>query len=167
MFIDERIVYLKAGNGGDGCASFRREKYIPKGGPNGGDGGKGGDVVLECDSNLTDLTPYKFQPNRKAGCGEAGRSNNKHGADGKDCVLKLPPGSIVFDPETGRQVAELTEPGQRIVLITGGKGGLGNTHFKSATHQAPREITPGERKEEMRAAEKILNRYLLQKSIID
>lgn len=143
MFVDEKIVTLKAGNGGDGCASFRREKFIPKGGPNGGDGGDGGDIILECDTNLTDLTPYHFKSNWNAGNAEAGKGNQKHGANGKDCVLKLPAGTIVFDMETERPVAELIEHGQRIVLIEGGKGGIGNVHFKSSTNRAPRQITEG------------------------
>lgn len=143
MFIDEKIVTLKAGNGGDGCASFRREKFIPKGGPNGGDGGKGGDIILECDTNLSDLTPYHFKSNWSARNAQAGMGNQKHGADGEDCILKLPAGTIVYDVETGRQVAELTEHGQRITLIEGGKGGLGNVHFKSSTNRSPREFTQG------------------------
>lgn len=143
MFIDEKIVTLKAGNGGDGCASFRREKFIPKGGPNGGDGGDGGSIILECDTNITDLTAYHFKPNWDAGNAEAGKGNQKHGANGKDCVLKLPAGTIVYDVDTERPVAELIEHGQRIVLIKGGKGGLGNVHFKSSTNRAPRQFTPG------------------------
>ncbi len=144
MFIDEKIVTLKAGNGGDGCASFRREKFIPKGGPNGGDGGDGGNIILECDTNVTDLTVYQFKSNWDAGNAEAGKGNQKHGANGRDCVLKLPAGTIVSDAETERPVAELIEHGQRIVLIKGGKGGLGNVHFKSSTNRAPRQFTPGE-----------------------
>ncbi|PWU05162.1 MAG: GTPase Obg, partial [Verrucomicrobia bacterium] len=143
MFVDEKVVTLKAGNGGDGCASFRREKFIPKGGPNGGDGGDGGDIVLECDTNITDLTVYHFKSNWAAGNAEAGKGNQKYGANGKDCVLKLPAGTIVYDIETERPVAELVEHGQRIVLIKGGKGGLGNVHFKSSTNRAPRQFTHG------------------------
>ena len=143
MFIDEKIVRLKAGNGGDGCLSFRREKFIPKGGPNGGDGGKGGDIILECDTNLTDLTPYHFKPNWAAKNGQPGKGNNKHGSDGDDCTLKMPAGTIIYSLETGRQLLELTEHGQRVMLIQGGKGGLGNVHFKSSTNQAPRKITKG------------------------
>lgn len=143
MFVDEKIVTLKAGNGGDGCASFRREKFIPKGGPNGGDGGKGGDIILECDTNVSDLTAYHFKPNWEARCGEAGKGNQKHGSDGASCILKLPAGTIVYDTETDQIVAELTQNGQRITLIKGGKGGLGNVHFKSSTNRAPRDFTPG------------------------
>lgn len=145
MFVDEKIVLLKAGNGGDGCASFRREKYIPKGGPNGGDGGKGGDIILECDTNISDLTQYHFKSHWNAKNGESGKSNQKHGSNGENCLLKLPAGTIIYDLETGAVVAELTENKQKIVLIEGGKGGLGNIHFKSSTNRAPREFTPGEK----------------------
>lgn len=147
MFVDEKIVSFKAGNGGDGCMSFRREKYIPKGGPNGGDGGKGGDIILECDTNLSDLTPYHYQPIRKAGNAGSGEGCLRAGLNGEDCVLKMPAGTIVIDPETGRKVCELTEHGQRITLLKGGKGGLGNNHFKTATNQAPRDFTEGEKRE--------------------
>ncbi len=143
MFVDEKIVTLKAGNGGDGCASFRREKFIPKGGPNGGDGGRGGHIILECDTNISDLTAYHFKSNWNAKNGEAGMGNQKHGSDGASCVLKLPAGTVVYDVDTGEIVTELTENGQRVVLIKGGKGGLGNVHFKSATNRAPRDFTPG------------------------
>lgn len=147
MFVDEKIVTLKAGNGGDGCMSFRREKYIPKGGPDGGDGGKGGDIILECDTNLSDLTPYHYEPIRKAGNARAGEGARKNGKNGDDCILKMPAGTIVIDPETGRAVCELKVQGQQITLLKGGKGGLGNNHFKSATNQAPRQTTEGERTE--------------------
>jgi len=144
MFFDEQIIKLKAGNGGDGCLSFRREKYIPKGGPDGGNGGNGGSIIIECDANVSDLTTFHFKPNWEAKPGRPGSGRNKHGANGKDCLLKMPPGTIISDPETGRKVAELLEPGQKIVLIKGGKGGLGNATFKSSTNQAPRKTTPGE-----------------------
>lgn len=148
MFIDEKVVTFKAGDGGKGCMSFRREKFIPKGGPDGGDGGKGGDVILVCDSNLNDLSPYHYNPNRRATDGQMGMGSNCTGANGKNCVLQMPPGTIVFDVETGNKIAELLEPGQKIVLLKGGKGGLGNIHFKSSTNRAPRETTPGEKVEE-------------------
>jgi len=143
MFVDETTIHLKAGKGGDGCLSFRREKFLPKGGPDGGDGGKGGDVVLLCDENRGDLSAYRFQPHWSAGNGRPGEGRNKHGANGDDCVLSLPPGAQVVDIETGRVVAEVTRHGERIVLLAGGRGGLGNTNFKSAVNQAPRKITPG------------------------
>jgi GTP-binding protein len=144
MFVDEVVVDLKAGRGGDGCASFRREKYIPKGGPDGGDGGKGGDIIVLCDTNQGDLTPYYFKNHWEARNGEAGRGRQQSGAAGKNVTLKMPPGTIIYDTSTGRVVAELLEEAQRIILLQGGKGGIGNVHFKSSIHQAPREFTLGE-----------------------
>jgi GTP-binding protein len=143
MFIDETIVLLRAGKGGDGCLSFRREKFIPKGGPDGGDGGKGGDIVLRCDENEDDLAKYRFQPHWNAKNGRGGEGRNKHGANGADCVLTLPRGAQILDNETGEIVAELTEHGESVVLLAGGKGGLGNENFKTSVNQAPRKTTPG------------------------
>lgn len=150
MFIDEVTIAVKAGDGGNGCASFRREKYEPFGGPSGGDGGRGGDVVLEADGNTNDLTAYRFKPNHRARNGEHGRGSEQHGAKGKDCILKLPPGTVVADEETGRVVAELLEEGQRVTLRKGGNGGWGNIHFKSSTNRAPRRANDGEPGEEGR-----------------
>lgn len=144
MFIDECSVKLRAGNGGDGSASFRREKYIPKGGPDGGNGGKGGDVVLECDENVTDLRQYYYKPHWDAQHGEKGRGRDQHGAGGADCVLKVPPGLVVLHQRDGRQIAELLKHGERYVLLKGGAGGRGNLTFKSATNRAPREFTEGD-----------------------
>lgn len=144
MFVDEVVVDLKAGKGGDGCASFRREKYIPKGGPDGGDGGKGGDVILLCDANQGDLTPYYFKNHWEAKNGNGGSGRQQSGAAGKDVILKMPPGTIVYDTLTGRIVAELLHDTERVLLLKGGKGGIGNVHFKSSIHQAPREFTYGE-----------------------
>lgn len=143
MFIDEVHVNLKAGDGGHGCMSFRREKYIPKGGPNGGDGGKGGDVILVCDTNCSDLTTYRFRPNWDARNGEPGRGSDQTGHQGEPLELKVPPGTAVYSDVTGRLVTELLEPGQQVRLLKGGDGGLGNAHFKSAVNQAPREFTEG------------------------
>ncbi|MGE9296674.1 MAG: GTPase ObgE [Puniceicoccales bacterium] len=148
MFIDEVTVKLKAGDGGDGCLSFRREKYEPKGGPNGGNGGKGGNVVLVGDENTADLVDYKFMPHAKAEGGEPGRGSDQHGAGGKDKRLRLPLGTQVFDAESGLMVCELIEHDQEVVLLQGGKGGLGNQVFKSSVNQAPRKITPGKPGEE-------------------
>ncbi|OIO59708.1 MAG: GTPase ObgE [Verrucomicrobia bacterium CG_4_10_14_3_um_filter_43_23] len=148
MFIDEKIVRLKAGNGGNGCMSFRREKYIPKGGPDGGDGGKGGDIVLVCDENMNDLTPYHFKAHYQAKAGQDGAGRNCTGVSGESCELKMPPGTIVYDQDSGIRVAELLVPGQRVVLLQGGKGGLGNIHFKSSVNRAPRQAIPGEQVEE-------------------
>ena len=143
MFIDEARVFLRAGNGGNGCLSFRREKYLPKGGPDGGDGGKGGDVVLLCNENLNDLREYKFQPHRNARNGRPGEGRNKHGADSDDVVLEVPPGTQVFEAESELLVAELLDDGERVVLLKGGRGGLGNNQFKNSVNQAPRKTTPG------------------------
>jgi len=143
MFYDETEVKLRAGNGGDGAATFLRQKYLPKGGPDGGDGGKGGDLVLEGDENTGDLRAFHFKNHWDAEHGQAGMGRQKTGASGADCVLKVPCGTIVYDKATGEVVAELLEHGQRVILLEGGGGGLGNIHFKSSTHQAPREFTPG------------------------
>lgn len=148
MFVDEITVHLRAGNGGHGCLSFRREKYIPRGGPDGGDGGRGGDVILLCDENENDLTKYRFQPHWKAGNGEPGAGRNKHGADGVPCMMHVPPGTQVIDPETDEVVAELTDIGAQVVLLNGGRGGMGNINFKSSVNQAPRKATPGREGEE-------------------
>jgi GTPase len=148
MFVDEITVHLRAGNGGHGCLSFRREKYIPRGGPDGGDGGRGGDIILVCDENENDLTKYRFQPHWKAGGGEPGAGRNKHGADGIPCMMHVPPGTQVIDPETDEVVAELTEIGTQVVLLNGGRGGMGNINFKSSVNQAPRKATPGREGEE-------------------
>jgi GTP-binding protein len=143
MFVDEVEVKLKAGDGGDGCLSFRREKYIPKGGPNGGDGGDGGDVILLCDCTVGDLIDYKFKPHARAQSGEAGMGSQCHGKNGRDCILKVPAGTIVHNLETGKVATELLIHGNEVVLLKGGRGGLGNEHFKSATNQAPRQTIPG------------------------
>lgn len=143
MFIDEVKVHLKAGGGGAGCLSFRREKFIPKGGPDGGNGGKGGDVVLLCDPNQGDLESYRWQPNRSAQNGQPGMGRLRTGFDGQELILPLPPGTQVLDLETGRLVAELTEVGERVILLRGGRGGTGNTAFRNSVNQAPRMTTPG------------------------
>lgn len=143
MFIDEVKVHLRAGDGGAGCLSFRREKFIPKGGPDGGNGGKGGDVVLLCDNNVGDLEAYRWQPHRSARNGQPGMGRLASGINGPDLVLPLPPGTQVLDLDTGRLVAELTEPGERVVLLQGGRGGTGNAAFKNSINQAPRTTTPG------------------------
>lgn len=143
MFIDEAKVILKSGAGGHGCVSFRREKFIPKGGPDGGNGGKGGDVVLLCDQNEGDLESYRWQPHRSARNGAPGMGRQCAGPNGADLILRVPPGTQVVDDETGRLVAELTEPNEQVILLAGGKGGLGNMNFKSSVNQAPRRTTPG------------------------
>jgi GTP-binding protein len=143
MFIDEIIVTVKAGDGGRGCSSFRREKFEPFGGPNGGDGGRGGDVILEGDDDIDNLNDFRFRPNWRATPGGPGRGKDQHGADGEPCILRVPPGTVVMDPETGRVVSEVLENGARVVLAKGGNGGWGNTHFKTSTNRAPRRFNPG------------------------
>jgi len=142
MFVDEASVKLRAGDGGNGAATFRREKFIPRGGPDGGDGGKGGDVVLECDENTSDLRAYMFKPHWHAKHGGRGMSRQKSGHGGADCVMKVPPGTIAYDLE-GRLCAELLTHGQKHVVLAGGRGGKGNVHFKSSINRAPRQFTEG------------------------
>lgn len=143
MFYDEVKVSFKAGNGGDGCFSFRRAKYEPKGGPDGGNGGRGGNVYIEGDTNVADLTRFHFKPGWKAKNGEPGRGADQHGANGDDIVLKIPVGTILVDQESGDPVAEVLNHGDRVMILEGGDGGKGNIVFKSSTNQAPRQFTPG------------------------
>ncbi len=143
MFVDEAIVYLRAGDGGKGCAGFRREKFIPLGGPDGGDGGKGGDVWAVGDENVGDLERYQFTPSLSAENGGKGAGRLKTGASGKDAELRVPPGTIIYSTETGAFVAEVLRHGERILLLRGGRGGLGNVHFKSSVNRAPRQFTYG------------------------
>ncbi len=142
-FLDQAKIYVKAGNGGAGCVSFRREKFIEFGGPNGGDGGRGGDVVVECVQGLNTLIDFRFQQHFKAKTGEHGMGKDRHGANGAPVVLKVPPGTEILDEDGETLIADLTEPGQRFVLCKGGNGGFGNAYFKTATNQAPRHANPG------------------------
>ncbi len=143
MFVDEVLVTLKAGDGGKGCVSFRREKYEPRGGPNGGDGGKGGDVLLLCVDDVGDLSAYRYNPSHQAPNGEPGRGSDQNGRGGEDYVLKVPPGTLVVSEATGKPVADLVEDGARVVLLRGGNGGWGNKRFKSSVNQAPRRANDG------------------------
>ncbi len=168
MFVDRVKIYAWAGNGGNGCASFRREKFLPKGGPDGGDGGRGGDVVFEVDNHTNDLRSFFYQPHQRAKNGLPGSSQQRTGKSGKPIVAKVPPGTVIYQSDEGLkeepeydedglpienenkapkeliQVADLTQVGQRFVLAKGGKGGKGNINFKSSTNQAPVEFTYGE-----------------------
>ncbi len=142
-FVDEARIEVSGGRGGDGCASFRREKFIPKGGPNGGDGGRGGSVWAVADRNLNTLIEYRYQRRYQAQNGEAGRGSDCFGAGGDDIVLAMPVGTVVYDDDTGEVIADLARHGQRALIAEGGSGGLGNLHFKSSTNRAPRQFTPG------------------------
>ncbi|MCC7252306.1 GTPase ObgE [Hyphomicrobium sp.] len=148
-FLDLAKIYIKAGDGGDGCVGFRREKFIEFGGPDGGDGGRGGDVVIECVANLNTLIDYRYQQHFKAERGINGMGRNRAGANGRDCIIKVPPGTVVLAENQETVLAEMTEAGQRFVVAHGGNGGFGNAHFKSATNQAPRHANPGLAGEEM------------------
>jgi GTPase len=147
-FIDEAKFYVKAGDGGNGCVSFRREKYVPKGGPNGGDGGKGGDVYLVADRNLNSLIDFRYHSHFKAESGVGGQGSDKHGRGGKDCEVRVPLGSVIKDAETGAVYVDLIEPEQVYCAAEGGKGGLGNARFATSTNRAPRKATPGKPGEE-------------------
>ena len=142
-FLDLAKIYIKAGDGGNGGLSFRREKYIEFGGPDGGDGGRGGDVVIECVANLNTLIDYRYQQHFKAKRGVNGMGRNRSGASGADCIVRVPPGTVVLAEDQETVLAELTEPGESYIAAKGGNGGFGNAHFKSATNQAPRHANPG------------------------
>ncbi len=142
-FLDEAKVYVRSGDGGNGCVSFRREKHVPFGGPNGGNGGRGGDVIVECVGGLNTLIDYRYQQHFKAKRGHDGQGSDRTGADGADVVLKLPVGTQVLAEDKETLIADLTEVGQRMVIARGGDGGRGNAQFKSATNQAPRRAETG------------------------
>ncbi|MBL9214891.1 MAG: GTPase ObgE [Opitutaceae bacterium] len=144
MFVDETTIKARAGDGGRGCISFRREKYEPWGGPNGGDGGKGGDVVLRGDDDQNNLVDFKFKPHWNGERGEHGQGKDCNGREGRPAVLRVPLGTVAYRLDTGEMVAEILEDGQEFVLCRGGKGGFGNTRFKSSVNRAPRKAGPGE-----------------------
>lgn len=147
-FLDQAKVYVRSGDGGAGCISFRREKYVAMGGPDGGDGGKGGDVLVECVNGLNTLIDYRFKQHFKAEIGLHGMGRNRNGHKGKDVVLKVPVGTQVLDIDNETVLVDMTEVGQTFRLCKGGNGGFGNTHFKSSTNQAPRHANPGQEGEE-------------------
>ena len=149
MFIDEAKIYVKGGDGGKGCVSFRREKYIPRGGPDGGDGGEGGDVIITADRNLHTLNDLRYQQHYRADRGGHGEGSNKHGKDGGDCRIRVPVGTIIKDTDTELILEDLNEDGKSLIAAKGGRGGKGNTRFKSSTNRAPRRAQkglPGEEK---------------------
>lgn len=142
-FVDEAKFYVKGGDGGNGCVSFRREKYVPKGGPNGGDGGRGGNVIIKATDRLQSLIDFKFRSHFKAERGGHGQGKDKHGAKGSNCIIDVPAGSVLKDDETGEVLIDLAEPGQEYIAASGGNGGLGNTHFASGSNRTPRIATDG------------------------
>ncbi|MBU0687358.1 MAG: GTPase ObgE [Candidatus Margulisbacteria bacterium] len=148
MFHDEVTIYVKAGNGGNGCVSFRREKFIPKGGPDGGDGGNGGAIIFETNPQASTLINFRHQKHFRAENGDPGKGKNMHGKSGADLIITVPRGTIIRDIETGEIIADIVEPDTKIRLLEGGNGGFGNTRFKSSINQAPRKANPGKKTEE-------------------
>ncbi|RUM38876.1 MAG: GTPase ObgE [Desulfobulbus sp.] len=148
-FVDEVKFFVKAGDGGNGCVSFRREKFVPRGGPNGGDGGRGGSVFLEADSRKHSLIDFRYRSHFKAQRGANGQGSDKHGRSGKDTVISVPTGSVVKNAETGEVLIDLRDDGQRFTAAHGGKGGFGNARFATSTNRAPRKSTPGRPGEEL------------------
>ena len=148
-FLDQAKIYIRSGDGGDGSLSFRREKFIEFGGPDGGDGGRGGDVYAECVANLNTLIDYRYQQHFRAGHGGGGSGRSRTGAGGADMVFKVPPGTQIFAEDNETMLADLTQPGQKVRIAKGGNGGFGNEHFKSATNRAPTKANPGEPGQEM------------------
>src|SRR5512141_1444068 len=148
MFIDEAKIRIKAGDGGNGIVAFRREKFVPRGGPSGGDGGKGGDIWMESSERHNTLIHFRFNPEYKAERGRHGEGSNKTGREGGDIVLKVPVGTIVYDADTGEKVHDFSRPDERVIVARGGRGGRGNQNFATPTHQAPRESEPGRPGEE-------------------
>ena len=148
-FIDEAAIQLIAGSGGNGCLSFRREKFIPKGGPDGGDGGKGGSIFLKADSSLTTLQDFRLQKKYQAKNGSPGEGKNNQGKAASDIILKVPVGTVDDEESTEEEIADLKKDGDLFEVVSGGKGGLGNARFKSSTNRAPRKTTDGEKGEEL------------------
>jgi len=148
MFIDEATIRVKAGDGGNGCMAFRREKFVPRGGPSGGDGGKGGDILMESSERHNTLVHFRFNPEYKAQRGRHGEGSNRTGREGEDVLLKVPVGTIVYNAETGETVHDFSRADERIVIACGGRGGRGNARFATSTHQAPREHEEGRPGEE-------------------
>ncbi len=149
QFIDEAKIFIESGRGGNGCVSFRRERFVPRGGPNGGDGGDGGNVIFKCTKNLNTLIDFRYKQHFKANSGIAGQGSNKHGANGNDLIINVPIGTQIFDESNSNMLADMMDENQQVILANGGKGGLGNSHFKSSTNQAPRKSTPGEENEKL------------------
>jgi GTP-binding protein len=149
-FIDEALIEVIAGDGGNGAVSFRREKYVPRGGPDGGDGGRGGSIFIVADRNINTLIDYRYARIHRAKRGENGRGADQYGHGAADIVLRVPVGTTIVDADTGETIADLATDGQQALVAKGGKGGLGNIHFKSSTNRAPRQFTPGGQGEQRR-----------------
>jgi len=150
VFLDEAHIYVKAGDGGNGCVAFRREKYVPRGGPAGGDGGTGGDVIIESNPHLNTLLQFRYNPEFRAGRGHHGQGGNRHGANGNDCLITVPVGTIIYEEETGEQLFDFTQAAQRFLVAHGGRGGRGNARFATSTNRAPRQAEPGQPGQERR-----------------
>ena len=150
MFIDEARILVKAGDGGNGCLAFRREKYVPHGGPSGGDGGRGGDLTLVSTEHRNTLLQFRFNPEHKAERGRHGEGSNRTGAEGRSLDVQVPVGTVVYDESTGERLYDFTQPGERFTVARGGKGGKGNARFATSTHQAPTEHEPGRPGDEKR-----------------
>jgi GTPase len=150
VFIDEATISVKAGNGGNGCVAFRREKFVPRGGPSGGDGGRGGDVVLRSSKSHNTLIQFRYRPEHKAEKGRPGEGSKRAGRDGETLLLEVPPGTIVYEAESGEKLFDFVEPDQEFIVAHGGRGGRGNARFATATNQAPRKAQPGTPGEERR-----------------
>ncbi len=150
VFIDEARIWVKAGDGGNGCVAFRREKYVPRGGPSGGDGGKGGDVILESSEHLNTLLSFRYNPEHRAERGRHGEGSKRHGADGADMIVRVPVGTVVYGEESGEKLFDFKESGQRFTVARGGRGGRGNARFATSTNRAPRRADPGQPGEERR-----------------
>ena len=144
MFADRAKIIIKSGKGGNGHVSFRREKYVPNGGPDGGDGGKGGDIIFEVDENVNTLSNYRYRRKFEAESGEEGRKRNSHGKKGSDLVLKVPAGTIIKDAQSGKIIADMSGKNRRQIVLQGGKGGLGNQHYATSKMQAPKYAQPGQ-----------------------
>jgi len=150
MFVDRVVIEVRAGNGGDGCVSFRREKFVPRGGPDGGDGGHGGSVVIVAEAGVDSLTALAHRKHWVAGNGQPGQGSNRHGRNADDLTLRVPPGTVVMDDQAGFEIRDLARAGDQVIAARAGKGGHGNTHFKSSTNRSPRESTPGGQGEQRR-----------------
>ena len=149
IFVDQVKIYIKSGRGGDGAVSFRREKYVPNGGPDGGDGGKGGSIIFEVDSSMNTLYNFRHKKHYKAGSGESGKGKNMHGKDGEDLIIKVPRGTIIKEAESNKVIVDMAFDDSRVVLLKGGRGGLGNSHYATATMQIPKYAQPGKDAKEL------------------